>query len=239
MQEVCYNSIIPGRLECISEGRDTVARLLILACSQKKRTSPALLPAIARYDGPPFQVVRRYLAQYPDDPLDICIISARFGLIAGDTPIPHYDQRMQTAQAHRWQPAVHAGLRRLCAQRAYTAAFISVGREYAPTLHGTDTLLRSITVKVAAGSQGRRLSELHDWLYQGVPVTPPTQRTPQQGTTQLRGVAINLTPQEVLDCARRNAKDDAKATAYQSWYVLVDDQRIAPKWLVGLSLIHI
>lgn len=31
-------------------------RLLILACSQRKRPDPGLLPAIERYDGPQFQV---------------------------------------------------------------------------------------------------------------------------------------------------------------------------------------
>jgi len=38
-------------------------RLLILSCSQRKRPDPSLLPAIERYNGPPFQVLRRYLRE--------------------------------------------------------------------------------------------------------------------------------------------------------------------------------
>jgi hypothetical protein len=233
VQAVCYTKTHDGRLRCFSETRDCVARLLILACSQKKRASPALLPAIARYDGPAFQVVRRYLAHHPNDLIDLFIVSARFGLITGDTLIPHYDQRMQAAQAHIWQPVVHARLRHLATRHTYHTVFISVGREYAPALHGAETLFPAATVKVAGGSQGRRLSELYDWLHQELPPAPLPRRTAQQGTPQLRGVTLNLSSREALEYARHNAKDDAKATAYQSWYVPVDDQRIAPKWLVS------
>jgi len=62
---------------------NTVKRLLILSCSQRKRPDPGLLPAIERYDGPVFQVVRRYLREQPagSKQLDVFILSARYGLI--------------------------------------------------------------------------------------------------------------------------------------------------------------
>ncbi|WP_246275464.1 hypothetical protein [Brasilonema bromeliae] len=39
--------------------------LLILGCFQRKRSDSGLLRAIARYDGPTFQVLRRFLKQQP------------------------------------------------------------------------------------------------------------------------------------------------------------------------------
>jgi hypothetical protein len=36
-------------------------RMLILACSRRKRPDEGLLPAIERYDGPAFRVLRRFL----------------------------------------------------------------------------------------------------------------------------------------------------------------------------------
>jgi hypothetical protein len=56
---------------------------LILACSQRKRCAANRLPALERYDGPAFKVVRRFLRQHPDEKLHlgIQILSAEFGLI--------------------------------------------------------------------------------------------------------------------------------------------------------------
>jgi hypothetical protein len=40
-------------------------RMLILACSRRKRPDEGLLPAIERYDGPAFRMVRRFLREMP------------------------------------------------------------------------------------------------------------------------------------------------------------------------------
>jgi hypothetical protein len=43
-----------------------------------------------------------------------------------------------------------------------------------------------------------------------------------------------MTPTEVLAVARRGlAAEIAAARRYQSWYVSVDADRVAPKWLVS------
>jgi len=68
-------------------------RLLILSCSQRKQASHGLLPAIERYNGPLFFVLRRFLRECPCQAkrLDVYILSAAYGLIAGDFPTPLYD----------------------------------------------------------------------------------------------------------------------------------------------------
>ena len=43
-------------------------RLLVLACSERKRAGPGLLPAAERYDGPAFRVLRAYLRTAADPP---------------------------------------------------------------------------------------------------------------------------------------------------------------------------
>lgn len=83
-------------------------RLLILACSASKVPHEALLPAWRRYAGPSYRTLRRWLREAPAQlgvDLDLAILSARYGLIAWDQPIPAYDERMdcQRAAAHRAQ----------------------------------------------------------------------------------------------------------------------------------------
>ena len=55
--------------------------MLILACSRRKRPDDGLLPAIERYDGPAFRVLRRYLRERPAGAPDVFILSAEHGLI--------------------------------------------------------------------------------------------------------------------------------------------------------------
>ncbi|NCC36790.1 MAG: hypothetical protein EOM24_32980, partial [Chloroflexia bacterium] len=40
-------------------------RLLIIACTATQRPDVRLLPALDRYDGPSFRVVRRWLSDHP------------------------------------------------------------------------------------------------------------------------------------------------------------------------------
>ena len=73
-------------------------RLLVLACSERKVTAAGLLPAVDRYDGPPFRVLRKYLREHTGAP-DILILSAKYGLIPSDQQIPYYDCRITRASA--------------------------------------------------------------------------------------------------------------------------------------------
>jgi hypothetical protein len=67
-------------------------RLLILACSARKRPGAGLVPARDRYDGPLWQTLR---AADPHGRLaEVTFLSARFGFRAASTPIGAYDARL-------------------------------------------------------------------------------------------------------------------------------------------------
>ena len=208
-------------------------RLLILSCSRKKKASSRLLPALERYDGPAFQVLRKFIVECPAEAgkLDIRILSAKFGLIPADQPIPWYDEPMTAHQAAILNPMVSAELKRLLARRKYRKLLLNVGQAYQAALAGHESLVSdSVEVTQASGSSGRRQTILRDWL-RG---RPPNQLFSPAGSACLRGTKITLTPDEVIDIACR-ALAEGKGTpySYQSWYVPVNGLRVAPKWLVS------
>jgi hypothetical protein len=56
----------------------------------------------------------------------------------------------------------------------------------------------------------------------------------QQGKTCIRGIEVELTPEQVFDVARSAlAKNPCGAARYYAWYVRVDNQRVSAKWLVS------
>lgn len=68
-------------------------QLLILSCTKRKRQDPGLLPAVDRYDEPSFRLLRRFREHGLELP-DVFVLSARYGLIHYEKPIPDYEVRV-------------------------------------------------------------------------------------------------------------------------------------------------
>ena len=212
--------------------------LLILACSKRKRSDPGLLPAIERYDGPAFRVLRRFLKQDLSEVIDISvyILSAEFGLIPGDRPIPDYDRRMTKLRAKELQPKAVKQIKDILNASLYQKLLICVGRDYLAALEGYHQFItKKITVEIAKGGLGQKLSILYQWLY-GKPAESNHHKSKNLalGKATLKGVKIKRTPTEVMNLAQHALADGkAQSASYQSWYVLVNEQQVAPKWLVS------
>lgn len=212
--------------------------LLILSCSQTKRSNVELLPALERYDGPAFRLLRKFLHQKSDLRLDIYIISARFGLIAGSRLIPDYDQKLTKGRSLELNIPTIDSLRKLLNSQNYEEILICVTKSYLSVLNGVMMLLPEHTkVTIATGTIGRKLSILRQWLYrenQPVSHIPSLPSVPKE-TIQLKGVEISLRNEKILNLARQAlAKDKQRAYNYQTWYIWVDDTKVSPKWLVSL-----
>lgn len=210
--------------------------LLILACSQRKRSDADSLPAIERYDGPTFRLLRRFLRKQPSAPLEIYILSAKFGLIPSDYQIPNYDQRMTKMRSRQLQAEVIAKFEDILSAKSYQKLCICLGRDYLLALDKYDMLIKSgLAVRIATGSLGKKLATLHDWLYGKPPELASRQAIDLQGKACLKGIEVVMTAAEVLDVARQAlVEGKGNPASYQSWYVLVGDRRVSPKWVVSL-----
>lgn len=81
-------------------------RLVILACSRRKRPDAGLMPAIDRYDGPLWQTLRTI--DRPGRIAQAAFLSARFGLRdARWTELPDYDTHMTDTIA---DAMIHGGI---------------------------------------------------------------------------------------------------------------------------------
>lgn len=145
-------------------------RLLIISCSQRKRSDPGLLPAIERYDGPAFRVLRRYLRGNPAHPPDIHILSAEFGLIPAERSIPFYDRRMSDSRAHDLRDDAIAAFHGIVSAASYTELHLALSKVYLAALDGwRDVVAPTCRVTIGQQSPGRRLTILHAWLYDAEP----------------------------------------------------------------------
>jgi hypothetical protein len=142
------------------------AYLLIVTCSQRKRSTPDLLPAIERYDGVYFRVLRKARREgYWPEHLDVLIVSAKYGLLDLDIAIENYDLRMTLKQAMQLKPLVAPILAEQVESRTYAEVFLNVSKIYCMVLKGWNVRLSSdTTVIYASGRIGQRARQMRNWL---------------------------------------------------------------------------
>lgn len=121
------------------------------------------MPAIDRYDGPAFRVLHRYLREEEDRQLKVYILSAEFGLISSNNPIPYYDRRMTAARALELREGTTPILESLLRQHACSELFLCASKIYQQAIDQS-TLMRLLPVRYAASGQGPKLASLHRWL---------------------------------------------------------------------------
>src|SRR5260221_14613918 len=98
--------------------------MLIIACSQRKCLEPGLLPALERYDGGSYRLLRKAKREgYLPEKLDVLILSAKYGLITASTSIATYEQRMTLERAKELQAQTVQTLQNYVQQNSFREVY--------------------------------------------------------------------------------------------------------------------
>jgi hypothetical protein len=218
-------------------------RLLILKCSARKRGEAELIPAIERYDGPLWQVLRSFVRAQPlfAADIDVYVLSAGFGLISAARSIPWYDQTMAPERADELRPMALACFHNLM-DAGYSDLCLGLSHRYLRAMQGWEALVpMDMRVTLTDGPMGTKLGQLRAWL-EGRAWAPSGERPERlesgdrpRGEVVICGVTLRMSRDEVLARGRQAlAVDGRGAQRYRDWYVLLDGAPVAPKWLVSL-----
>lgn len=219
-------------------------RLLILACSENKKNKPGLIPAIERYDGPMWKMLRSITKQRADSEmkLDIYVLSAEFGLIPATKLIPWYDRVMTEDRAKKLQRPTTSQLC-LLLDEGYSQICLALSKLYLHALHGWENIVPAeASVTVIDGPMAAKPAQLRSWLKGEV--WKPTEYDPHQrfeakktrGEVVLNGIPIRLPREEIFEMARTALATGniLGADNYRDWCVLIDGRPVSTKWLVKL-----
>jgi hypothetical protein len=218
-------------------------RLIILACSARKKGGPEPVPAIERYDGPMWQILRNFMR---DEPLfaectDILALSAEFGLITSNDLIPLYERKMAPSRAVELRPQVLQRLQCFLSS-THTDICLALSEQYMHTLAGWEVLVPEGTrITQTDGPMGVKLAQFkawlqgEEWISRGLLRERLESPRDARGWTQIAGIKVEITRDELLDMARERLRTgDPRSKDFREWYVLIDDQCVAPKWLISL-----
>ena len=137
-------------------------QLLVLGCSQTKRECEGLLPAIYRYDGSSYRVLRNFLREYqwPTN-VSIGVLSAKYGLFGGLKGIEYYDKRMDRDAVAAKAPECCATLKEWAED--HNTIHLSLGKDYLPAVQPALDALGS-KAKVFGGPIGMKLHQIKAFL---------------------------------------------------------------------------
>lgn len=148
-----------------AEMRDNKRYLLLLGCSQTKRHTSGLIPAIERYDGVNYRVLAkaRREGRIPTA-LDVLILSAEHGLIPAGKPIADYERRMTGSRADALRSNVSALLEQILSRTSYREVFVNMGMTYRRALDEGIVREHAPILRIASGGIGMKMSAMRQWL---------------------------------------------------------------------------
>src|SRR5579875_42651 len=139
--------------------------LLLIACSQRKLSISGLLPALERYDGGHYRLLRKACREgYWTENLEVFILSAKYGLIRSSTPIENYERRMDQKRAEELRSQTLQTLRDIAQQNTYSEVYVELGQDYLPAVGNLSEIFKDSMVIYGSGRIGERLASLKQWI---------------------------------------------------------------------------
>lgn len=134
--------------------------LLILGCSKNKKEGPG--PAIEVYDGPLFRTVRRRLPEV-DCPLEVWVVSAKYGILRQTDWIEKYDEVLPTTPNLDFKEKVANQLSEML-PKALNRVLIIASKRYIAHLPIELIKDRATEFEVFSKGMGKCQSRLLEWL---------------------------------------------------------------------------
>lgn len=147
-----------------------MSSLLIQSCSQSKNKPTEAVPALDLYTGYFFKIINKAIREDEfNEDIDLCILSAKYGIIESDEVISWYDRRIDSERASEIAPKVAQELAGIV-DASYDKLLINVGRDYLEALEKARKELTVPVYYIQGGGIGEKGSVLKDFIRGNVDV---------------------------------------------------------------------
>jgi len=147
----------------------TKRKLIIVTTSYRVNDEKSPIPAIERYDGVYFRLLKKYKREGKLRNVDILILSERDGLIWASKRMPYYKPRgiigalsLDEKSIERLRKENIETLEKTA--KRYTEAYVNVGRQYMKLIEGIENLpFPKITYSKGNGL-GAKAAHMKNWI---------------------------------------------------------------------------
>jgi cytoplasmic iron level regulating protein YaaA (DUF328/UPF0246 family) len=136
--------------------------LLIQSCSKSKNSTEEAVPALDLYTGYFFKIIKKAMREDEfDEDIDICILSAEYGLVEAQKEIEWYDRRMSHERAEELAPTIYDKFTKIY-ENNYDTIIVNVGNDYREALPEFNSIDNTDIVYIEGegiGIQGHKLKQ--------------------------------------------------------------------------------
>jgi cytoplasmic iron level regulating protein YaaA (DUF328/UPF0246 family) len=138
--------------------------LLVQSCSKSKVEAEHPVPALELYSGYYYKIIKKAKREGDFDPsIDLCILSAKHGLIEPDTELKPYDKRMDADRSRELRDDVTSELAHRVRTGDYDQVLVNMGQQYRATIEGLDDEV-DVPIRTIEGRLGERGRKLKQWI---------------------------------------------------------------------------
>jgi len=143
-------------------------RLIIIAGSKRQNSNPQPLPAIERYEGVYFRVLKKHIREGKMKNTDILILTEKYGLLSSNQLVPYNPEYSPRIATNNLNDARRRNLQKLqqeLSKEEYLEIFINVGKDFWPLIEGLENVVGKTKVTLAKGSAlGSKASNMKQWI---------------------------------------------------------------------------
>lgn len=144
-----------------------MTRLILLSASRRRSNNPKTIPAIERYQGVYFRVLKKYLREGRLRNTDILIVSEKFGVLRPEDKVPYHKPFEGKLGKEEVQKARQANLTKLAeifSKKRYSEIFVVCGREFQKLIEGFQNLTNTKVVFCEGAGLGPKAQNLKEWI---------------------------------------------------------------------------
>lgn len=144
-----------------------MARLILLSASRRRSSNLEPLPAIERYQGVYFRVLKKYLREGRLKDTDILIVSEKFGVLRPKDLVPYHKPFEGKLGKEEVQKARQANLTKLAetlSEKQYSEIFVVCGREFQKLIDSFQNLTNTKVVFCEGAGLGPKAQNLKKWI---------------------------------------------------------------------------
>ncbi|MEA1993945.1 MAG: peroxide stress protein YaaA [Euryarchaeota archaeon] len=139
--------------------------LLILGCSNRKKSVSGKVRPLELYDGVNYRVLKKFFKMYgkPSN-LEILIISAKYGFLTMGEIIEHYDKKMTAERARELHDTVMKKLKAFLKGKEFDEVHINLGKTYLEAIGGFERLFPNSKIVYDERGIGYKMQTMKKWL---------------------------------------------------------------------------
>jgi len=140
-----------------------MSSLLLQGCSKSKKEIRIPTKAMDVYDGYYFKIIKKAISEGSfDNQIDICILSAKYGLLDPTDEITTYDYRMDQDRAEELNEDVVSKLEHEFNGQNYQQLIVNLGQPYQEAVSGIEDRINGEIVRLSGGlgERGAQLKQL-------------------------------------------------------------------------------